>query len=50
MQIFKMETQSVTISKQEYNELKKHKEVDVELLSDIANGIKDILKGKVKEI
>lgn len=45
-----METQSVTISKQEYEELKKYKEIDLELLSDIAMGIKDILKGKVKEI
>ena len=40
----------VTIPRQEYEELKKHKEVASELLTDIANGIKDILKGRVKEV
>jgi len=44
----KMET--ITISKKEYQELKKLKEVDQELLQDIATGIKDILQGKVKEV
>jgi len=42
--------ETVTISKQEYRELKKFKAVDQELLKDIATGIKDILEGKVKEI
>lgn len=40
----------ITISRQEYEELKKYKEVDVELLTDIANGIRDILKGNVEEV
>ena len=42
--------QTVTISKQEYQDLKKLQKVDQELLQDIASGIKDILAGKVKEI
>ncbi len=45
-----MNDQTITIPRKEYEELKKHKEIDVMLLRDIANGIKDILKGKVKEI
>jgi hypothetical protein len=45
-----MEQETVTITKTEYQELKKHAEVDKELLKDIATGIKDILQGKVKEI
>ncbi|HLD10658.1 MAG TPA: hypothetical protein VJB89_01130 [Candidatus Nanoarchaeia archaeon] len=43
-------TGSITISRNEYEELKKHKNVDQDLLKDIARGIKDILDGKVKEI
>jgi predicted secreted protein len=38
------------ITKNEYEELKKYKEVDKELLTDIARGIKDILQEKIKEI
>ncbi len=45
-----MEAETITISRDEYELLKKHKEVDEELLQDIANGIKDILGGKVKEV
>ena len=40
----------VRVRKKEYLELKKHKQIDQELLNDIAIGIKDILKGKIKEI
>ncbi len=40
----------VKISKREYDELKKFRKVDQELLQDIARGIKDILQGKVKEV
>jgi len=40
----------VTIPKEEYKELKKKVELDEELLQDIAKGIKDILKGKVKRV
>ena len=42
--------ETITISKKEYEELKKFKETDQELLQDIAKGIKDILQGKVKEV
>ena len=42
--------ETVTIPKVEYEKLKKHEQVDQELLQDIARGIKDILEGKVKEV
>ena len=42
--------ETVTISKKEYEKLKKIEEVDKELLEDIAHGIKDVLTGRVKEI
>ena len=42
--------ETVTISKEEYEKLKKEAEVDRELLKDIAKGIKDILEGKVIEV
>ena len=45
-----MKQATVTIPKQEYAHLKKVEKVDQELLQDIAQGIKDILKGKVKEV
>lgn len=45
-----MSEKTVTISKQEYERLRKHKNVDQELLNNIARGIKDILQGKIKEI
>ncbi|HIH17975.1 MAG TPA: hypothetical protein HA282_01235 [Nanoarchaeota archaeon] len=45
-----MEQEMVKISKREYDELKKFRKVDQELLQDIARGIKDILQGKVKEV
>ncbi len=41
---------TITIPEEEYNKLKKFEKVDQELLQDIARGIKDILKGKVKEV
>jgi len=45
-----MTAETVCISKEEYEFLKKKAEVDDELLQDIATGIKDILAGKVEEI
>lgn len=45
-----MKQETVTIPKKEYQKLKKLEKVDQELLKDIAMGIKDILKGKVKEV
>ena len=45
-----MRQETVTISKKEYQRLKKKEKVDSALLKDLAMGIKDILTGKVKEI
>ncbi len=45
-----MVTETVCISKEEYELLKKKAEVDEDLLQDIAMGIKDILAGKVEEV
>ena len=45
-----MEKETITLTLNEYRELKKYKEIDKELLTDIAAGIKDILKGKIEEI
>tara|TARA_Y100000310_G_C20642738_1_gene794874 strand:+ start:166 stop:297 length:132 start_codon:yes stop_codon:yes gene_type:complete len=42
--------ETVTISKKEYEELKKFKKIDQDILKDIATGIKDVLQGKVKEV
>jgi len=41
---------TVTISEEEYRNLKKLEKLDREVLEDIAHGIKDILSGKVKEV
>ena len=45
-----MEEKTITISTEEYHQLKKMERVDKDLLEDIALGIKDILQGKIKEI
>ncbi len=45
-----MEKQTVNIPIEEYRELQRYRDVDKELLADIASGIKDILKGKVEEV
>ncbi len=42
--------ETVIIPKKEYEELKKTTKIDQELLQDIAEGIKDILQGKIKEV
>jgi len=42
--------ETVTISREEYDSLKKRAEIDQELLQDIARGIKDILDGKIEEV
>lgn len=45
--------ENITISREEFEEyqrLKKSKEIDQELLADIATGIKDILNGNIEEI
>ena len=43
-------TDTVTITKKEYERLKRYEKVDTDLLQDIARGIKDITEGKVKEV
>lgn len=40
----------VKIPLKEYRELKRHREVDEGLLLDIAEGMKDILKGNIEEV
>ena len=45
-----MEKETITIPIKEYRELQKYREVDKELLADIAQGIKDILQGRVEEV
>ena len=42
--------ETVTIQKEEYVKLKKLEKVDAELIAEIAQGIKDIITGKVKEV
>lgn len=42
--------ETITIPKREYERLKSKERVDSETLKDIANGIKDVLIGKVKEV
>lgn len=42
--------ETVTLPKKEYERLKKHEKVDEQLLADIAEGIQDILEGRVKEV
>jgi len=45
-----MEKQMIKIPLKEYMELKSYKQIDEELLKDIATGIKDILNGEVEEV
>ena len=45
-----MQQEMISISKEEYEKLKKIEKADNALLDDIAHGIKDILQGKIKEI
>ena len=40
----------IRISRKEYEELQRFKNVENGLLVDIASGIKDILQGKIKEV
>ena len=42
--------ETITISREEYEELIKCKEVDTELIKEIAEGIKDVIQGNIKEI
>jgi len=42
--------ETVTIPKQEYNELKKKAEIDEELLHSLIQGLKDIREGRIKRV
>jgi hypothetical protein len=42
--------ETITISRVEYEELLKCKDIDTELIKEIAEGIKDIVEGNIKEI
>ena len=41
---------TIAITRDEYEELIRNKEIDTELIKEIAEGIKDIIQGNVKEI
>jgi hypothetical protein len=46
-----MESQEmITIPKEEYEELKKRAEVDVELLQQLMQSFKDIKEGKIRRV
>ena len=45
-----MAPETVTISESEYRDLKKHKEVDEELLHELVQGLKDVIAGNVKRV
>jgi hypothetical protein len=45
-----MEEEMIKIPIKEYRELQKYRQVDKELLADIALGIRDILKGDIEEV
>ncbi len=42
--------ETVTISKEEYEELKKKTEVDEELLHELVQGLNDVKAGRIKEV
>ena len=42
--------ETITISKQEFNELKRKAEIDEELLQELVQGLKDIKAGRVKRV
>ncbi len=41
--------ETVTISKEEYVELKRHKEVDEELIKKLIKSLEDVKAGRIKE-
>ena len=42
--------ETITISKQKYEELKKKADIDEELLKGLIQGLKDIKEGRVKRV
>ena len=45
-----MKQETVTIPRQEYEELKKKANIDEELLRDMIQGLKDIKEGRIKRV
>ena len=45
-----MKQGTVTIPKQEYEELKKKADIDEELLKDLIQGLRDIKEGRIKRV
>ena len=45
-----METEMVTISKVQFEELKRKAEIDEELLEELVQGLKDIKAGNVRRV
>jgi hypothetical protein len=45
-----MKAETVTITKEEYKELKRMAEVDEELLENLVKGLKAIREGKVRRV
>ncbi len=43
-------TETVTISKQEYEHLKEQAEIDVEILKQLTSSLKDIKMGNVRRV
>ncbi len=40
--------ETITVSKKEFERLKKLEEIDMELLSELVQGLRDIKEGRVK--
>ncbi|MEK6891773.1 MAG: hypothetical protein AABX25_01185 [Nanoarchaeota archaeon] len=42
--------ETITISKQEYENLKKKADIDENLLKDLIQGLKDVKEGRIKRV
>ena len=45
-----MKTETITITKEEYKELKRKAEIDEELLENLVKGLKSIKEGKIRRV
>ncbi len=45
-----MEKETITITRKEYEELKRKADVDEELLQELVQGIKDVISGNVVRV
>ena len=45
-----MKQETVTIPRQEYEQLKRKENIDEELLRDMIQGLKDIKEGRIKRV